>query len=90
MPTLGTHFADEIVPTIMAAAKASEQEAVGPYIREAVMQRLTRDGMMPGNDRAELNAVIEDMGAAKLLALAKAELQREAAEKADRKKGSRK
>jgi hypothetical protein len=30
------------------------------------------------------------MGAAKLLALAKAELQREAAEKADRKKGSRK
>jgi hypothetical protein len=62
MPTFGAHFPDEIAETIETAAKASPEKKVGPYITEAVMQRLSREGMLPGNPQAELIAAAEEVG----------------------------
>ena len=62
MPTLGSHFSDETAAVVEAAAKASSAKKVGPYIAEAVMQRLEREGMMPGNPTAEILAVANEVG----------------------------
>jgi hypothetical protein len=62
MPTLGAHFSDEEAETVGKAAGASTEKKVGPYIKEAVMQRLEREGMLPGNPHAEIIAAAEEVG----------------------------
>lgn len=62
MPTLGGHFPEEEASSVRRAASASEQKQVGPYIVEAVRQRLARDGLMPANPKAELLAAVEEIG----------------------------
>lgn len=62
MPTLGGHFPEDEVADVKAAASLSPQKQVGPYIVEAVRQRMARDGMMPGNPKAELLAAVEEIG----------------------------
>lgn len=62
MPTLGGHFPDDEVQSVKDAASVSAQKQVGPYIVEAVRQRMARDGMMPGNPKAELLAAVEEIG----------------------------
>jgi hypothetical protein len=69
MPTISAHVDEEMAQTVESAAKASPQKKVGPYITEAVMQRLSREGMLPGNPHAQLIAVAEDIGVEKSLAV---------------------
>jgi len=51
------------------AAKASPQKKVGPYIAEAVRQRLERDGMLPEDHHAEIIAAADEIGVEKALAI---------------------
>lgn len=62
MPTLGAHFPDNVVETVENAAKASPEQKVGPYIVEAVRQRMAREGTLPGNPYAELLSAAEEIG----------------------------
>ena len=48
MPTLGTHFDDEQAKELQKIAANSLQKKIGPWIREAVNQRLEREGFIPG------------------------------------------
>jgi hypothetical protein len=54
MPTLGAHFAETETEIVRNAAKAAGhvksdgEPSVGPYIAEAVRQRLEREGYLPG------------------------------------------
>lgn len=76
MPTFGTHFPDEIAPAVEAAAKASPERKVGPYIKEAVMQRLSREGMMPSDAQAEILAAVASLGTEKSLAILRREARK--------------
>lgn len=62
MPTLGAHFPDDEAKIVENAAAVSPQEKTGPYIVEAVRQRLQREGLLPVNERAEVLAAIEEIG----------------------------
>lgn len=72
MPTLGAHFTEEDADVVEAAAKSSPQKKVGPYIAEAVRQRLTAEGHLPGTPAydisAEARSAAEVAGAEKVLA----------------------
>jgi predicted hydrolase (HD superfamily) len=81
MPSLGVYFSDEEATAVDAAAVVSPEKKPSPYIAEAVRQRLSREGMLPGNPRAEINAAIEEVGvdrALEALRKEKRRLEREA------------
>lgn len=62
MPTISTVATEEEAKAIEIAAGASEEKRVSPYVLEAIRQRMSREGMLPGNPRAEINAAIDEMG----------------------------
>lgn len=62
MPTISTQTSEEEAKVIELAAGASEEKRISPYVLEAIRQRLAREGMLPGNVRAELLAAVEEMG----------------------------
>ena len=76
MPTLGTHFDDEQAKELQKIAANSLQKKIGPWIREAVNQRLEREGFIPGTPafdvRAEAASAAEFAGADKVLAALRA------------------
>lgn len=75
MPTLGTHLSDELADTVEGIAKTSPEKKVGPWIAEAIRQRLEREGKLPGDPAAEVVAAAEEIGfarAAEILRAAKA------------------
>lgn len=62
MPTLGSHFDDEQAEELQKIAANSLQKKIGPWIREAVNQRLEREGFIPGTKehaRREKLAILE-------------------------------
>jgi len=62
MPTLGAHFSDDMAEAVEKAAKSSPEEKVGPYMAEAVRQRMEREGTLAHNPRAILIAAAEEVG----------------------------
>jgi hypothetical protein len=69
MPTLGAHFSDEEAKAVELAAAASPEKRVSPYVAEAIRKRMASEGMLPGNPRAEVNAVIDEVGLESALAI---------------------
>jgi hypothetical protein len=76
MPTLGAHFSDDEAPAVEAAAKVSPEKKTGPYIAEAVRQRMGREGMLPGNPHAELIAAADEVGVENAVAALKREARK--------------
>jgi hypothetical protein len=62
MPTISAHLPDQEFDAFETAVKASAEKKQGPYIAEAVRQRMEREGMLPGNPHAELVAAAEEVG----------------------------
>lgn len=62
MPTISAHVDEDMAKQVDLAAKASEQKRPGPYIAEAVRQRMQREGMLRGDPRAELICAAEEVG----------------------------
>jgi hypothetical protein len=62
MPTISAHVDEKTAETIENAARVSDEKKVGPYVAEAVRQRLAREGMLPGNPHAEIIAAAEEIG----------------------------
>lgn len=52
MPSLAGHFPDPLAEIVEAAASTSPEKKVGPYITEAVRQRLEREGFIPNTPRS--------------------------------------
>jgi hypothetical protein len=61
MPTLGGHFSDDLEALVKCAARAAPEGKVGPYIVEAVRQRLEREGLLTQKpvSVAELHAALD-------------------------------
>lgn len=65
---------------VSSAVRASSEKKPGPYIAEAVRQRMAREGMLPGNPAAELLASANEVGMeAALAALANLKRRKRAA-----------
>lgn len=75
MPTLGTHVNEDFAATVERAAKVSPEKKVGPYISEAIRQRLERDGMLPTLPHGELVALAEEIGLDAALSALRAKLR---------------
>jgi hypothetical protein len=45
MPTISAHVTDDFAETVEAAAKASPEKKVAPWLKVAAEQRLRRDGV---------------------------------------------
>lgn len=71
MPTYSCHFSDDESPGVDTAIAASPEKTEGRYIKEAIKQRMERDGFTPGspkNDvRIEALATAEVIGERKTL-----------------------
>ncbi len=76
MPTLGAHFSEKDAGAINAAAASAPEKKVGPYIATAVLERLKREGMLPGSKRAENIAMLDELGDDAVAALFARELRR--------------
>lgn len=76
MPSLGVYFTDQEAEAVESAAAVSTEKKPSPYIAEAVRQRLAREGMLPGNPRAEINAAIEEVGVDRALEVLKKAVRR--------------
>lgn len=61
MPTLGTHVSDEIAAAIVEAAAADAGGKESRWIGEACVQRLERDGRLPGSEDAKVLAEARDL-----------------------------
>lgn len=57
MPTLGSHYSEDEVLMIKAAAKACADRRVGTYIGAAVRQRLEREGFVPGVPTTDVRSI---------------------------------
>lgn len=57
MPTISAHVDDETEQLVEKAARVSAHKKVGPWLKEAALQRLARDGMSQAGD-AELLAKV--------------------------------
>lgn len=79
MPTISAHVTEEEEKAVELAVAASEEKKMAPYVKEAVFRRMAREGMLPGNPRAEINAAIEEVGVEHALELLR---------KASRRKGA--
>lgn len=75
MPTIGAHVSDDDNTAVEIAAKAANVK-VGTWATEAIRQRLSREGMLPGNPRAEINAAIEEVGVDRALEVLKKAVRR--------------
>jgi hypothetical protein len=64
MPTLGSHFNGDEARELQEIAAKSPQKRVGPWIREAVNQRLEREGYLPGSPAYDLR--VEALRAAEI------------------------
>lgn len=62
MPTISAHVTDHTADAVIAAARISKEAKVGPYIAEAVRQRMAREGTAVPDPRAELFAAAEEVG----------------------------
>lgn len=51
MPTYSCHISDSEAEAVDAAIAASSEKKEGQYIREAIRQRMEREGFLPDTDR---------------------------------------
>jgi hypothetical protein len=62
MPTISAHVDEATAQAVLTAAKLSTEKKPGPWIGEAVRQRLERDGQLPCDPNAELITLAEALG----------------------------
>jgi hypothetical protein len=74
MPTISAHVSEKFSAIVETAAKNSPEDKVGPWLAEAAKQRLEREGLMPGDPKAEILAAVSQIGTERAL-----EVLREAA-----------
>lgn len=56
MPSLGVYLNEENAALVEKAVKDRGEEKLSPYIAEAVMQRLEREGYLPGTPAFDVRA----------------------------------
>ncbi len=64
MPTISAHVSEEEAKAVEVAAAAAPEGKPSPYVREAVLQRLDREGLLPGSNGEDVARVVAKVTAA--------------------------
>lgn len=67
MPTISAHVSEDFASAVENAAAVAEEKKVGPWLANAAKDRLEREGLMPGNPKAEILAAVEEIGVERAL-----------------------
>ncbi len=64
MPTIGAHVSEAEEQAVKIAAAASPEKKPSPYAAEAIRQRLSREGLLPGTKEEEVARITAKVAAA--------------------------
>lgn len=52
MPTYSCHFSDDLSPAVDLAIKQSVEGKEGQFVKNSILQRMTREGSLPNTPRS--------------------------------------